>query len=68
MTRRRTITEEQWLAVRAVLALKAVDQRRFLDHFGAGRPREIPAARLLEMLRLAMDPPAEWITRTEGKP
>jgi hypothetical protein len=54
-----TLSREVWEAVAAVLRVKRVDQRRFLDHFGVSRPREIPAARLIEVLRLAISPPAE---------
>jgi hypothetical protein len=54
-----TLSREVWEAVAAVLRLKRVDQRRFLDHFGVSRPREIPAARLIEVLRLAMEPTPE---------
>ncbi len=58
---RSTITREQWEQIKASLVEHHVPQRRLLEHFQVPKPGDLPAERFAEALRLAQQPPAEWL-------
>ncbi len=50
------ITREQWEQIKASLAQHNVSQRKFLDHYNAKQPGEIPQAAFEAALTLALNP------------
>ncbi len=50
------ISREQWEQIKASLARHNVSQRKFLDHFNAKKPGDIPQTTFEEALALAQNP------------
>jgi hypothetical protein len=50
------ISREQWEQIKAGLAKHSISQRKFLDHFSAKKPGDIPQTAFDEALALAQNP------------
>lgn len=56
------ITREQWDQLKKNLNEHHAPLRRFLEHFDIEKPRELPAKKYDEALKLSQNPPKDWLT------
>jgi hypothetical protein len=60
-----SITREQWDQLKKNLTTHHAVLRRFLDHYQIEKPRDLPAKKFDEALKLSMNPPQEWTVQEE---